>query len=386
MKRTEEDRDDDAVGTPMPDASLPDEVVLEEGAEDDDGAVGLELDARQATEIRQIFLATLPDYLEPIRQMVDQLVSGPAGEGDVQVTLTKTLSSMADAARRVGVEEAQRTLEVLREDVLLFSDPSEEHEALTRRISGALDRLSAMAGAAPVAARSESIVSALRGVEGMGPEVLEKLLGAGLVSVDRVLAGDPGEVQAVSGLDRPTVDRLFRALQRASNVKSEQPAPAPPAPPGEAAREPEIGPLLEAQVDLELRLEDDRGKLLRLRIRIRELRKELAATEQRREELHRVAAEAKQAVVGQLVTLARAESDRDELERKATDLNLDLERLAARLATLEDERRQALEDDVRIAEEVGALARRVNGVLRSLQTSDASRRASAIHAGGEGDP
>jgi predicted flap endonuclease-1-like 5' DNA nuclease len=382
MKRTGGDHADDAVGAPMPDASLPDEVVLEEGAEDDDGAVGLELDARQATEIRQIFLATLPDYLEPIRQMVDQLVSAPAGDGDVQVTLTKTLSSMADAARRVGVEEAQHTLEVLRDDVLLFSDPSEEREALTRRIAEAMDQLSAMAGAAPAGARSESIVSALRGVEGIGPEVLEKLLGAGLVSVDRILAGDPDEVQAVSGLDRATVERVFRALRRAPDVEREQP---PPAPPDDAPREPEIGQLLEAQVDLELRLEDDRGRLLRLRIRIRELRKELAAAELRREELHRVVAEAKQAVVGRLATLARAEAARDELERTAMALSLDLERLASRVADLEGEQRQALEDDARTAEEVGALARRVDGVLRSLQTSDASRRASAIHAGGQGN-
>ena len=44
-----------------------------EGYEDEGGADGLELDDQQANEIRNIFLTTLPQYLEPVEEMLDQL-------------------------------------------------------------------------------------------------------------------------------------------------------------------------------------------------------------------------------------------------------------------------------------------------------------------------
>ena len=45
-------------------------MLLGEHHADDDSGSQLEIDDFQSNEIRQIFLTTLPDYLEPVRQMV----------------------------------------------------------------------------------------------------------------------------------------------------------------------------------------------------------------------------------------------------------------------------------------------------------------------------
>lgn len=379
MKRAEQATDDGALEGALPDASLADEVLLEEGTGEDDGAVGLELDARQATEIRQIFLTTLPDYLEPLRQMVEQLTSGAGDE--VRVALTKTLSSMSDAARRVGVADAEQMLEALREDVLLFGDPSESEEAIGGRITSALARLSALTGdrrldGAETAA--ESLVVALKGVSDLAPGTLEKLLSAGLVRVDQILSASPDEVAAVSGLDAVAVDHLMLALRdRTRGPDSVRPAElGSPAPAGGRAepRGPVAGgDTVERTVDAELSLEEARGRTLRLRLRIREQREQLGALELRRTELGDRLSSAKRRIVERLDALARAEESADRLRREESELVAELRRLSARLRWLEDRRLEGAAEDERLARDVDSLARRVDGVLTHLQPSRAER-------------
>lgn len=363
MKRAEAARAEGSVEGPLPDTSLADEVLLEEGSGDDDGAVGLELDARQATEIRQIFLTTLPDYLEPIRQMVDQLRAG-AGD-DVRVALTRTLSSMSDAARRVGVADAERMLEGLREDVLLFGDPSEGQEALVARISSALEQLSALTGEESGRdareTTAESIVVALKGVSGFAPGTLEKLLAAGLVRVDQILTAAPDEIAAVSGLDLVTAERLMQALAGRAAARVS-------APPHEIA-ELEPRSAVESTVDAELSLEETRGRMLRLRLRIRARREELSALELRREELKDLLGSTKQRIVERLAALARSEEAAERLRREENELRAKLQRLSTRIRSLDEQRLEAADEDERLAREVDSLARRVDGVRSHLEPS-----------------
>jgi hypothetical protein len=358
----------------LPDASIPDEVLLEEGSGEDDGAAGLKLDARQATEIRQIFLTTLPDYLEPIKQMVEQLVSSAGDDSEVRVALNKTLASMADAASRVSIDDVHQTLLALREDLALWGDPVEPQEPLRERISAALTELTELAGAAADGSvqpkRSETIVAAFRNISGVAPQVLEKLLSAGLVSVDQLLNAERGEIAAVTGLDPQTVDDVIRALTFEHSSAPQPPTIDTPSQEVETPEEPqgppELGQILERQVATELLLDETRGRLLHLRLRVRELKAELTAAERQREDLRKALLDSKGRVAARLALLSEAESRRDEIERERGALRAKLEQIAAHLSALEAERKDAFDEDARLAQDVSSLALRVDGVLRNL--------------------
>ncbi len=54
-------------------------------------------------DIERVFLATLPQYLEPVEHMIDQLFAGGASDdGDRWQALAATLSSLRAAASRIG--------------------------------------------------------------------------------------------------------------------------------------------------------------------------------------------------------------------------------------------------------------------------------------------
>jgi hypothetical protein len=82
----------------------------------DDAGDGLEIDARQSEEIRRIFGTTLPQYLEPVEEMVQQILTEKPAEETVDALLG-TLSSLGQAASRVGFEEVVVQLERFRETV-----------------------------------------------------------------------------------------------------------------------------------------------------------------------------------------------------------------------------------------------------------------------------
>ncbi len=58
-------------------------------------------------DIERVFLASLPQYLEPVEHMIDQLFAGRAGDnGDGWQALAATLSSLRAAASRIGANHA----------------------------------------------------------------------------------------------------------------------------------------------------------------------------------------------------------------------------------------------------------------------------------------
>ena len=63
----------------------------------DDEASGLEMDREQSEEIEQVFLSTLPQYLEPVEQMVNELFSADSGGEETHQALTATLASLSAA-------------------------------------------------------------------------------------------------------------------------------------------------------------------------------------------------------------------------------------------------------------------------------------------------
>src|SRR5215467_9401659 len=103
--------------------------MLHEGSSsDDESSGGLELDAQQVAELRQIFLTTLPDYLQPIKEMVARLSSEADEDGEIRAGLSKTIALIGEAASRVKLDDVARSMETLREDVILFGDPTEPQD------------------------------------------------------------------------------------------------------------------------------------------------------------------------------------------------------------------------------------------------------------------
>jgi hypothetical protein len=213
------------------------DVLIEETASsgDDTTGGGLELDAQQAAEIRRIFLTSLPDYLVPMKEMVARLSAEPDETGEIRGGLAKTIASVAAAAARMKLDDVTKSMEALREDVVLFGDPSEPQEALRERITSALGALERLAGSAGSSvrpeSRSETLVAVLQGAPGIDNAILQKLLAAGVVYVDQVLEAEPKEVAMVSGLDANTVAMVFRALKE----RRDNPAASRAAPPAAAS-------------------------------------------------------------------------------------------------------------------------------------------------------
>jgi hypothetical protein len=398
-------------------------VLLEEGTSQDDGTSGgLELDAQQAAEIRQIFLTTLPDYLQPIKEMVARLAGETDDDGKIRGSLAKTIASIGEAAARVKIDDVTRTMETLREDVILIGDPSEPQEPLRAKIEAALASLEQLVGKTSAGApqdRGETLLSALRGAPGIDASIIQDLVSAGVVYVDQLLGADPKDVAMVSGLDSATVAKIFRALEpkKASaksagfpviaseppaapaashdlgdrnnildllDSKASRPPPKPITPGGSRARaneprpprrdspppnprarggeDPSASPV-RTLVHNELALEEARGEATRLRVIIEALRTEARALEQQCATLRGSLADAKQEAALRVAALGRADARRINLDRERAEVDADLEKIAARLTALQADRR-ATEGELRgLADDTAGLADHVTSVV-----------------------
>ena len=184
--------------------------ILEEGVYADDEGDGLELDESQAREIRHVFLTTLPQYLEPVEQMLEQLLADGADAG-VLDALETTLSSIGAAAARLGIEDICDALEIIGEQVTQLHEQGWSDPELRRAVMASLRRIEriaagtvgdsiALEGELPEKKRGETLVTAFRDIEGIDPSALQRLTAAGIVSVDQLQMARPHEIVAVSGL------------------------------------------------------------------------------------------------------------------------------------------------------------------------------------------
>jgi hypothetical protein len=405
-------------------------VIIEGDDESSDSSApdGLELDAQQAAEIRQIFLTSLPDYLVPIKEMVIKLSSEPDETGEIRAGLAKTIQSIGDAADRMKLDDVTHAMSALREDIVLFGDPSEPQDALRKRITDALASLDRLAGGAAASvkpeARGETIVAALRGSDVIDNSVVQRLLAAGVAYVDQVLDADPKEVAIVSGLDAATVAKLVAALKAKRRPPPPKEPPQPPKRPrpaedanysaqildldeehpastGRAAADvlgfldsrskppppsggfqspfksvaPASAPppkdadalaaTLRRIVQDELALEEARGQATRLHASIAALRASVAALERECDSMRRSIGEHKGEAVARLTDLARVESRKSAIERDRAQTLADLETAEARLNALHVERRAVLDQLRSLGDDTAALSEHVANVLDS---------------------
>jgi hypothetical protein len=340
-----------------------------------DESGGLELDGLQADEIRQIFLTTLPEYLEPVRQMVQALFSSASGDPDIRKALTTTLKSIADAAGRVAVEDVRLAAERLREEIILLEagdGSANEHgpvlEALERLTQIARPSTSQATPRSPSAGSGRTLVAAFRNLEGVDGAALEKLTAAGLVTVAQVRMAEPQEIVAVTGLDRTTVDRIVRGI-RAQRSESANPARADVGPAADDALERE----LRSQVEVELSIEELRGEVMRLRLRVESLRGELRSVAARRDQLRGALGEARDHVGRRLGLLGSAKAHNEQLARQLASARGTLERARQRATDLERARGIAEEEYFELTRNIAECAQRVSRLSAAAYQPDQER-------------
>jgi hypothetical protein len=373
-------------GTDHP--SLLDDMLLGEHHGEDDGGSHLEIDDFQSNEIRQIFLTTLPDYLEPVRQMVEQLLEGGDGRELLLRTLDKTLASISAAASRIEIHDVSAVVERSRAR-LARVDETDDME-LRADIFADLREIEQMAeavGAPPLATSqggsSQTLVAAFSDIGNVDRSALESLTAAGLVTVDQLRMAERSEVVAVTGLDPKVVDALlaavgggshslpsepdlppvsFQAHPRSASLRADQDARASRADPLEA----ELANKLSAQVEAEVRVDEVRGDILELRTRLAALGDELAEWERRCRELGERRAETRNRIAERLAELAGKRAERARLERAQANHEAmlgraarDLERLGYEHATVDDAQRIAAVGVASLVADVERLSRAV---------------------------
>lgn len=348
-----------------------------DGDGDDDEVDGLEMDDGQAAEIQQVFLTTLPQYLEPVAEMTEQLLTGgDAANAETHQALSATLTSLSEAASRIGVDDVHSLLRTMHEHVAQLEPNGEPVPPDARdQILADLSAIEQLAGdpddgadAEGERGRSLTVFAALQGVEGVDERALSRLTAAGLVSVDQLKMADPDEIVAVSGLDASVVARILRAVSGGDE----------PADPNSGLEENvvelplEAGSLraqleqkLRAQVEAEAALEEVQARVKRLRARIDALKEELAAAEQRRDEAQQRLADLDDELAERIAALADLRADRGKLARKRELCEENLRREEQRLAELNAEHEAALAEEARFDEGVAGLVEKVERMLES---------------------
>ena len=143
--------------------------------------------------------------------MVEQILGG-AGNAETEEALTTTLSSLAEAAGRMGFEEVKKLLVLLR-GRFEASDGTIDaafREAVLGDLLDLKDIGEQMAGStgAPAPPQEASLLSAIRDMEGIDDGVIGRLTAAGVVTVDQIRTGRIDEIAVVSGLDTALVERI----------------------------------------------------------------------------------------------------------------------------------------------------------------------------------
>jgi hypothetical protein len=370
-----------------------DDFVLEEHSGEsagDEAASGLELDEFQAKEIRQIFLNTLPEYLEPVSQMLEQVLRATDEQPEIRRALQTTLSSISAAASRVGIHDVCAAVDEMRDRLLVLDDealplPSEMQEHLRDALRG----LEALAGATSKkadGASKQTIVAALQQLGGVETSVLERLTAAGLVTVDQLRMADAHEIVAVTGLDRTTVNDL---LKRVLGSLGEAPSPtsaAPPAATGRARVQPPKPPRpppapkgladkLRAQVDIEASVDEVRAEILRARLNLASAKERVEAAERRRDRLRSELMRKRELLADELTRLTEARLAVVRLERERSDQRAELETATRRLAELKRKQARLSAQQIELTNAVSGLVRRVSQSITQLRgTPDIAER------------
>ena len=359
-----------------------DDFVLEEHSGEpgeDEHAGNLELDAFQANEIRQVFLTTLPEYLEPVSQMLDQIFAAPDGQDDVRRALHTTLSSISVAAARVGIDDVCNAVDAMRDQLLaLDNDATLSRPELEQKLREAFVVLEGLAGGGQHragGAPKQTIVAALRGIEDIDKSMLERLTAAGLVTVDQLQIANHGEVVAVTGLDPASVDRLFELLvpgkkrdrrpSRAAaaeasifDVDVPMPMLEPPSLPTSVGKE------LRDQVDMESEVDELRAEILATRLRIAASKERIGAAEQRHNRLERELTSVRSRTADSLTRLTAARLEAVKSEREQSERQQSIEQATRRIVGLKREYKTMVLEREELSQAISGLVDRLARVKK----------------------
>ena len=365
-------------------------MLLGEHHGDDDSGSHLEIDDFQSNEIRQIFLTTLPDYLEPVRQMVEQLLAGGEGRDVLLETLDKTLASISAAATRIEIYDVNTVVERSRAR-LKRVDEIDDME-LRADIFGDLRELEQMASAVsgeppPAGGSSQTLVAAFSELKDVDRSALQSLTAAGLVTVEQLRMAEPSEVVAVTGLAPSVVDAILAAIGGSSRKRG---APSPPH--GSTSADPleaELAAKLRAQVEAEVRVDEVRGHILELRTGLGHLGDELRAAERRAAELAERRVELRTELAERLASLSAERAERARLERTGVELEAklshwqrELEHLGRERASVDDEQRDAAVGIASLVAEV----ERISHAVAQAEDRVTAPRPTGARRGREGEP
>jgi hypothetical protein len=374
-KADEAEAEDDAASFPL----LPVEM-REEGEESADAGDGLEIDDRQSEEMRRIFGTTLPQYLLPVEEMVQQLLSGQTS-AETLPALLGTLTSLGSAASRMGFTEVVTALERMAEAVGALNDqpfesiPREVRETIVARLLDLRDLATEMGGEPAEEGASLTLFKALADRTDLDPSVLPRLSAAGLITVDQVLQADSGEVAAVTGLDRGTVDRICGILaeNKPGEGDDEDGDKVLDLPLDEEALQKVLLRKLSQQVDAEAAVQEMRAEIRQLRTQVKRQRAELQGAEERGDRAAATLKEATEQVATRLAELGRVRASCEELAGRYAVTSDGLRHEEQRVVELQRARRDLARREARMDEEVEHLVDNVGRVLRRVARGTRAR-------------
>lgn len=341
----------------MPDES---DDKREPEADDTDGL--LEVDDRQSEEIREIFGTAFPQYLQPVEEIVEQLLSGK-GDAESLQALDGMLASLEAASARMGFADIHKLLTHLHEQVsglegvLSEPVPAEVRETILGDVLELRDLADQMSAGGPAepGERQRTIFTALKGKEGIGDLVLRRLSAAGLVTVDQLLMAKPDEIAAVTGLGSDIVENLLKVL-----ATEETPAAPPPEIPAEVeSLHEQVLEKLKAEVEAESSLEDLKAGIRRLRSRVLERRAQLNALDESLDEMQKAFRLLSDRMAERAAFIDEVRAQRDNLARCCAASEESMRQEEIRIEALSQERRS-------LKEQAGDLSRAVGGLLGSL--------------------
>ncbi|MBN2496117.1 MAG: hypothetical protein JXR96_16100 [Deltaproteobacteria bacterium] len=325
-------------------------------AEKDDSIGFLEVDDHQSEEIREIFGTAFPQYLQPVEEMLEQILTGH-GDTESLEALNGMLSSLKSATERMGFDDAYKLLDDLHESIsdlepeLGAPMPTEVREAILGHVIAIRDLAEQMSGGqVGDPGQQKTIYAALKDKKGVGDLVLRRLSAAGLVTVDQLLAARPDEVSAVTGLSQEIVHKLIRLLEADDAAASEEVESLH----GQAAEK------LRTEVELEARVEDLRAEARRLRARVHERNAELDSLHLGLAAMKRELDSLSSKMAERGAQLERIRARRDALSRKVLSSEEAMRRHECRLEALCRERRCLMQ-------QADGLGRAISGLFGSLR-------------------
>jgi len=330
----------------------------------------LEVDDHQSEEIREIFGTSFPQYLQPVEEIIEQVLSGK-GDTESLEALDGMLSSLETASLQMGFEDVHKLLNHLHKQVAeldvssVGSVPADVREVVLGDVLELRDMADKMSGGrAESGGRQNTIFTALKGKEGIGDLVLRRLSAAGLVTVEQLMMAKPDEIAAVTGLGPDIVANLLKVL-----AEEETPA-APPQEPQAvektAGMPAELESLheqvlekLRAEVEAESFLEELKTEVRRLRSRVSERRAQLNSLDENLEETRQALRRLSSRIAERSAFIDEIRSRRDDLARRCASSEEKMRREEIRIEALSNERRS-------LREQVLGLGRAVGGLLGSL--------------------